>query len=181
MLLPEDGLLIDAFHTSDGWRITFPTSLCPPKDTPFAFPTFPEYLDSLPDHERCAILRYNLLGSTPYDFTHALSNLENIILVSDGGARDDYGSYGWVFSHQNGTRFMQLSSSFIILSDIVTLPSLQVPSKFTATTKGLSRKSTASEPSALQPNLAAYTPNGTCSLPYTASVRISPLSHPSLT
>jgi hypothetical protein len=107
MLLPEDSLPIDAFHTSDRWRITFPTSLCPPIDTPFAFPTFPEYLNSLPDHERCAILRYNLLGSTPYDFTHALSNLDDIILVSNGGARDDYGSYGWVFSHQNGMRLAQ--------------------------------------------------------------------------
>jgi hypothetical protein len=50
MLLPEDSLPIDAFHTLDGWRITLPTSLCPPIAPPFAFPTFPEYLESLPDH-----------------------------------------------------------------------------------------------------------------------------------
>jgi hypothetical protein len=33
-----------------------------------------------------------------------ITDLRDVILVSDGGAMDDHGSFGWVLGQQNGTR-----------------------------------------------------------------------------
>jgi hypothetical protein len=116
MDLPDDSSPIDAFHTTDGWRISQPTKINTSNDDPDDFPTFKDYLSTLPDHERCPILRFTFLVSNVYEFVHTICNFDDFILVSDGGAKDDYGSYGWVISHTNGTRIANGHGSVFVLN-----------------------------------------------------------------
>jgi hypothetical protein len=37
---------------------------------------------------------------------YATASLPDILLVSDGGAKDEYGSYGWVLGLSDGTRLV---------------------------------------------------------------------------
>jgi hypothetical protein len=104
MDIPLDCLPIDAIHTSDGWRISSRSTMQPPPPANSCFPKFLEYIERLPDHERTCLLRFNLLGSNVYGLTQSIQDFDDYILVSDGGPKDDYGSYGWIFSHRDGTR-----------------------------------------------------------------------------
>jgi hypothetical protein len=76
-----------------------------------AFPSFTKYIQSLPDHESLLLQHVELCGQTIYDVCDALQPLSDIILVSDGGSMDDYGSFGWVISTKEGDRVAKGSGS----------------------------------------------------------------------
>jgi hypothetical protein len=59
-----------------------------------AFPSFEEYIISLPDHESLLLRHVEIFDQSIYDVCDKLHNLSDIILVLDGGAMDGFGSFG---------------------------------------------------------------------------------------
>jgi hypothetical protein len=76
-----------------------------------AFPTFQEYLHALPAHESLLLQQVELLQKDMYAICENLHPQSNVILVSDGGAVDEYSSFGWMLSTLDSTRLAQGSSS----------------------------------------------------------------------
>ena len=111
--LPSDCVPIDIKNTADGYLVPTTTVAIaeqPPK--PFLSDlSFREYLDLQEDHERCALLRYDTLGKDIHDVVDALMDLDDIVLVTDGGADRKCGSYGWVLGTSSGSRIAQGSGS----------------------------------------------------------------------
>ena len=109
--LPPDVVPVDITDTSDGWRISSFK-----KDPPILIPdapvqTFHEFIHSLPPHESLLLAHHDILCGDAFDADALLFHLDNVILVSDGGALEKYGSYGWVLGLQDGTRIAQGSGS----------------------------------------------------------------------
>ena len=108
--LPPDCIPIDAIRISDGWRIGPYNSLSTPTlpDLPLSFH---EYLATLPDHERSLLLRFQFTTTDIHDIVSRITTFDDIILVSDGGAIYDYGSFGWTLGDVGGSRFAQGSGA----------------------------------------------------------------------
>ena len=110
--LPDDAIPVDISDTSDGWRIS---TFC--QEPPTAFPepqavhTFSEYLTTLPSHEFLLLEHHEILCGDVFDASILLGHLDNVLLVSDGGALEKFGSYGWVLGLNDGTRIAQGSGS----------------------------------------------------------------------
>ena len=109
--LPEDIVPVDITDIADGWRISRPRVLHPIDPEPHPVQTFNEYIASRPDYEALLLLRYELLGGDIFEIGTMLQNLDDIILVSDGGAFAEYGSYGWVLGTKEGTCLAQGSGA----------------------------------------------------------------------
>jgi exonuclease III len=110
-ILPIDSIPVDITDIDVGWYMFQTTNPSNPPDEPNAFPSFSEYLQSLPDHECLLLQRYEILCDDVYDLCTNLQNISEIVLVSDGGAAFDCGSYGWVMCNQDGTRLARGSGS----------------------------------------------------------------------
>lgn len=105
-VLPVDCVPVDCCSITDGWRISVPSPLSPTIQCP---PTkiaasFDDYLDSIPDSERCLLIRYHLFDRDPYDTLEYFNDYDRVIIVSDGGALPDRGSFGWIIGLLDGTR-----------------------------------------------------------------------------
>jgi hypothetical protein len=102
--LPIDAIPVDISDIDEGWYMFSP--MLPDKEDSdtMSFPSFTEYIQSLPDHESLLLQQMDLRGQSIYDVCNAMQSLSDIILVSDGGAMDDYGFFGWVVSTKGGDR-----------------------------------------------------------------------------
>jgi hypothetical protein len=109
--LPEDAIPGDVTDIDVGWYM-FDTALPAPLEMNLvAFPTFAEYLQSQPEHKSLLLQRFELFAEDIFAVCEQIRVLSKIILVSDGGAINDYGSYGWVVSMQEGNKIAQGSGS----------------------------------------------------------------------
>jgi hypothetical protein len=59
-----------------------------------AFPTFDEYLQSQQEHESLLLQWFELFAADIFAVCEQFRLLSEILLVSDGGAINDYGLYG---------------------------------------------------------------------------------------
>ena len=110
VILPLDCIPVDATPISDGWRLDTYLPILPPPSIVLPL-SFPEYIHSLPDHERCALLRHELLCSDIFSFISLVSDLSDVLLVSDGGAEGNFGSFGWTICLSDGSRLARGSGS----------------------------------------------------------------------
>jgi hypothetical protein len=110
-VLPSDAIPVDISDIDDGWYMFDPMVPAPTLDQTVQFPSFREYLQELPDHQSLLLQRYEICCESIYDVCAKLQSLSGVILVSDGGALDDCGSYGWVISLSDGTRLARGSGS----------------------------------------------------------------------
>ncbi len=101
---PEDGIPVDCSDTSDGWRIpgTLASILHPVP--PVLAPTFDVFIDQQPVHIAVLLPRIQWYCQDVYDFCEQSSDLSDILLVTDGGAADDMGTFGWVIGTTSGIR-----------------------------------------------------------------------------
>ena len=102
----EDGfpIPVDITRITDGIRISsYPMDdYAPPDDS---IPTnFLDHLKSLPAHEAVLLQHFDLLVGDVATLCTLMADITKVILVSDGGAVHDYGSYGWVLGLDDGTR-----------------------------------------------------------------------------
>jgi hypothetical protein len=111
---------VDVLQISQVPAISVPIDICPIED---GYPTagyqeeewpsppqlvnltFSAYLNALPEHESSLFTHYALLQGDAVATCALITDfLRDVILVSNGGAMDDHGSFGWVLGLQNGTR-----------------------------------------------------------------------------
>ena len=104
--LPADSTPIDVEVLESGFRVLGHTPYLesPIETIPLSSLTFSEYLSGQEDHERCALLRFDTFGRDIHDVVDDMWNLDDILLVSDGGADKKCGSFGWVLGHSDGRR-----------------------------------------------------------------------------
>ena len=101
--LPYDATPIDVVDLDDVWLgFNSDCDLFPSEESPIL--SFTEYIQTLPDHERFLLQHHSLFHPTPFDICDIIYSLNDIILVSDGGAIPGSGSFGWVLSTTDGTR-----------------------------------------------------------------------------
>ena len=101
---PDDGIPIDCTEIFDGWRIPgFPASLLPSPSVPLSS-TFDDFLDQQPEHVAALLPRINWYCDDIYDFCRQATDLSKILLVCDGGAADNMGTFGWIIGTSSGTR-----------------------------------------------------------------------------
>jgi zinc-binding in reverse transcriptase/Endonuclease/Exonuclease/phosphatase family len=103
-IFPTDAIPVDITDIDDGWYMFDPspvqTSL---PDTPKIL-TLSEYFSTLPEHEALLLQQWEFTGGDAFDFCAGIHSLDDVILVSDGGAIEDYASFGWVIAKADGTR-----------------------------------------------------------------------------
>ena len=98
----------DAFPTTDGWRISrYNQEQLTSLSTTSHQETFFEYLQNLPPHESLLLKECETLGGGAQGICRIITSLREVILVTDGGAAADYGSFGWVLGLLNGTQLAQ--------------------------------------------------------------------------
>jgi hypothetical protein len=100
--LPSDAIPVDISDIDEGWFMFSPMPLDKEDSDTLLFPSFTEYVQFLPDHESLLLQQMDLRGQSIYNVCDVMQSLSDIILVSDGGAMDDYGSFGWVVSTKGG-------------------------------------------------------------------------------
>jgi endonuclease/exonuclease/phosphatase family metal-dependent hydrolase len=111
LMLPPDAIPVDVSDVDDGWYMfsaQAPIALIPDVVT---FPSFQEFVLALPEHESLLLQRFEILCDDIFEVCSCMSTLSDLLLVSDGGAMDDYGSYGWIISTTDGTRLARGSGS----------------------------------------------------------------------
>jgi hypothetical protein len=111
LVLPDDAVPVDISDIDEGWYMFTPLVTTVATRDLIAFPSFSEYVQSLPDHESLLLQRVELCCASIFDVCEKLQALSEIILVSDGGAVDDYGLYGWVVGNLDGDRIAKGSGS----------------------------------------------------------------------
>jgi len=101
---PDDGIPVDVTETTSGWRIPghLPQVLYP-IPTPIA-PTFDSFIDQQPEHIAALLPRIRWYCNDVYDFCEQATDLSKILLVTDGGASDTMGTFGWIIGTLSGTR-----------------------------------------------------------------------------
>jgi hypothetical protein len=109
--LPPDAVPVDISDIDEGWYMFSPMLPDEEVSNTIAFPSFEEYISSLPDHESFLLRHVDMYGQSIYDVCQKLQTLSDIILVSDGGALDNIGSFGWVVSTTEGERLARGSGS----------------------------------------------------------------------
>ncbi len=101
---PDDGIPIDCKEILDGWKIPgFPASVLPSPSVPLS-PTFDDFLDQQPEHVTALLPHINWYCDDIYDFCRQATDLSKILLVCDGGAADNMGTFGWIIGTSSGTR-----------------------------------------------------------------------------
>jgi hypothetical protein len=110
-ILPTDSIPVDITDIDVGWYMFQPPISMDLTDELNAFPSFSEYLQSLPDHKGLLLQWYEILCDDVYDLRTNLQTLSEIVLVSDGGAAFECGSYWWEMCNQDGTRLARGSGS----------------------------------------------------------------------
>ena len=98
---------IDIAKITDGWRISLYAQDIWPSPMPTEPQSFLEYITTLPNHERLLLKHCDFLAGNAAAVCSKIQYLQQVILVSDGGAAADFGSFGWVLGLQDGTRLAQ--------------------------------------------------------------------------
>ena len=99
---------IDTFQMTDGWRIArYQQEEWRSQTSPPDAISFQEYIQNLPEHESTILEHFDLLAGNTRDVCTQIVALRDTLLVTDGGAARDYGSFGWVLGLSNGTRLAQ--------------------------------------------------------------------------
>ena len=75
-----------------------------PEIPPFSSRSFREYLNYQKDYERCALLRFDLLGRDIHDVIEEIRTMDEVLLVSDASVENKCGSFGWIVCLTNGRR-----------------------------------------------------------------------------
>jgi exonuclease III len=101
---PSDGIPVDVTETSYGWLIPGNLAFAPSIPPTPPAPTFDDYINQQPEHIATLLPRINWYCQDAYEFCSLASDLNTIILVTDGGANDSMGTFGWVIGTTNGTR-----------------------------------------------------------------------------
>ena len=101
--LPFDATPVDVVDLDDCW-LGFDTGIdsIPSPDIPVL--SFNEYIQTLPDHEKFLLQNHVLLHPTAFDLCDIIHTLNDVIMVSDGGAIPGSGTFGWVLGTTDGTR-----------------------------------------------------------------------------
>jgi hypothetical protein len=95
---------VECSETSDGWRIPgFPSAVLTPLPPALA-PTFDIFIDQQPEHIAALLPRIKWYWHDAYDFCDQASDLSHTLLVTDGGAVDNMGTFGWIIGTTSGTR-----------------------------------------------------------------------------
>jgi hypothetical protein len=82
--------IMDGYRTARYQQEEWPTLFSPVHNT------FSAYLKALPEHESSLLTQYALLQSNAVATCALITDLQDVILVSDGGAMDNHGSFRWV-------------------------------------------------------------------------------------
>jgi hypothetical protein len=99
---------IDVCVMTDGLRIShYKMEPYLPADTVTPSLTFEEHLQALPSHEAVLLQHFELLAGNVHEINTLIADMSKVFLVSDGGAAEDYGSFGWVLGLEDGTRLAQ--------------------------------------------------------------------------
>jgi hypothetical protein len=109
--LPDDTIPVDITDIIAGWRTSPTTSTTPPNDTITFHYDFATYVNELTGHDATLLQRVNFLGGNPHQLHTTLSQADNLLLVSDGGADNSIGSTGWIIADSLGNRLVKGSSS----------------------------------------------------------------------
>jgi exonuclease III len=105
-LQPADGIPVDCVETTTGWLIPgAPAPVLHPPPILLA-PTFDDYIDQQPEHVATLLPRLQWYCEDIYDFCAQATDLTQILLVCDGGAADNMGTFGWIIGTTAGTRLV---------------------------------------------------------------------------
>lgn len=103
--LPDDTMPVDILDIDEGWRTNQIQQLTYDADDDASdCSTFQAFLTTLPPHKKPLLAHYELLHDNIFNTCHLMSNPKDILLVSDGGAVNHLGSFGWILGLQDGTR-----------------------------------------------------------------------------
>jgi hypothetical protein len=109
--LPDDAIPADATDITNGWRTSPITATIQLNNTITFHYAFASYVAGLPDHDAMLLQHVNFLGRTPHQLYLTLTQSNNLLLVSDGGADNGIGSTGWIIADSLGNRLVKGSSS----------------------------------------------------------------------
>ena len=115
---PDDCLPVDVAAVSDGLRINFtlPGRQSSTSTDDSDVLTLGDYFQTLPNDASFLLMRFEILHHDCFDMCDQISTLDDVILVSDGGAYADFGAFGWVLGLTSGDRLAQGHSSVFGLS-----------------------------------------------------------------
>ena len=99
---PADGIPLDCTPIFDGWRIPGNFSPSPQLHVKPIAATFDEFIDQQPEHIAALLPRIRWYCQDVYDFCEHASDLPKIMLVTDGGAADNMGTFGWIIGTTDG-------------------------------------------------------------------------------
>ena len=109
-LAPDDPnpiIPVDAFAITDGIRINRFLQEEINQEDMNSPNTFQEYIRTLPEHERLLLQHCDILTDDIHTMCAKIQHLNEVLIVSDGGAAEDFGSFGWVMGLWDGTRLAQ--------------------------------------------------------------------------
>ncbi len=90
-----------------GWRIPgFPATVLYTPPTPIASRIFDDFIDQQPEHIAPLLPRLQWYCDDIFDFCAQASDLTQLLLVCDGGAADNMGTFGWIIGTTTGTRLV---------------------------------------------------------------------------
>jgi hypothetical protein len=104
---PTDAIPVDIIDIDDGWYMFDPSPVQTSPPASIMVKSLSEYFLDLPEHEAVLLQHWKFLTGDVFDFCSSISTLDNIILISGGGAIDDYASFGWVIGASDGSRLAQ--------------------------------------------------------------------------
>ena len=67
-------------------------------------PTFDDFIDQQPEHIATLLPRINWYCEDIYNFCQQANDLSQLLLVCDGGAADNMGTFGWIIGTITGVR-----------------------------------------------------------------------------
>jgi hypothetical protein len=95
---------VECSETSDGWRIPgLPSAVLTPLPPAIA-PTFDIFIDQQPEHIAALLPHIQWHCHDAYNFCSQASDLSHTLLVTDRGAADNMGTFGWIIGTTSGTR-----------------------------------------------------------------------------
>ena len=109
--LPTDAYPVDTQDLPAGWEVV-PNNQPPDPSPPLPPPAvcWEDHLQSLPAHEKEFLHHVEWL-LPPSEVATLVLTLSDILLATDGGAKDDKGSLGWVLCTEDGERLAKGSGT----------------------------------------------------------------------
>jgi hypothetical protein len=91
----------------DGLRVRVPDPPLSPSVPDHSTKSFSAYISRQPEHLSTLFPRWRFIAKLIQEFYHLISDLSQVLVATDGGATDDYGSFGWVIALKSGQRLAQ--------------------------------------------------------------------------